>query len=308
MTLWSAISEVLITRKAPFQLVRHMHEVPAAKLTWPAFAEVKYDGVFCAVIAHRGEVRFVSRTGLELYLEEDVLCNEVFHELPDGVYVTELVNHRLSLEELSGLVNPNRVNAWSTGAQQAMQSCDFVCHDYIPLDHFGAGFSPNSFAQRRAAVAMKWPGRISAGTEVRDLAAFEEFAEGHIENGEEGVVLKQYNTPWTAGHKGWHVTKKVCGGRFDLRCVDYKIGTKGTKREGLVAKLVFEFRGNTFSADLGAGWTDKRRAELTTWLLARVGLDYGIFTVTALSVSSTGKALRLPKVGAQRFDKETPDE
>lgn len=104
--------------------------------------------------------------------------------------------------------------------------------------------------------------------------------------------------------------KLVRGVSLDLRCCGVLMG-KG-KRAGQIAALEFEYNGNKFKADLGKGWTDERRAALTN--------DYNnrdlfedtnpvgkIWEVKALDISSTGKALRLPKVVRARWDKDEPD-
>jgi hypothetical protein len=88
------------------------------------------------------------------------------------------------------------------------------------------------------------------------------------------------------------------------------MGYVGTKREGYVARLKMNYKGGVLWADLGKGWTDEKRAELTQRLIKWLWNDdkpFGIFTVTALQESSTGNSLRLPKVGPERFDKDTPD-
>ncbi|CAL1776975.1 ATP-dependent DNA ligase, partial [Acinetobacter phage vB_AbaP_ABW132] len=96
-------------------------------------------------------------------------------------------------------------------------------------------------------------------------------------------------------------------------CVGVEYG-KG-KREGQIAKLKFSYKGSVFSADLGKGWTDERRKALTSQYealehpaaLSEWNPIGKIWEVKALQESSTGKALRLPKVIRVREDKEKPD-
>lgn len=141
----------------------------------------------------------------------------------------------------------------------------------------------------------------------------EQIAERYIAAGLEGVVVKQPDASWLAGHKGYRAMKIVRGVSLDLRCVGVLYG-KG-KRAGQIAALEFEYKGNKFKADLGKGWTDERRAALTSQYEA---LDHPdaldewnpvgkIWEVKALDISSTGKALRLPKVVRVRWDKDEPD-
>ena len=48
------IDDVLATRNAPFQLVRHYEDVHEKHKKFPVWLDIKYDGVFCAVIVDDG--------------------------------------------------------------------------------------------------------------------------------------------------------------------------------------------------------------------------------------------------------------
>lgn len=309
------ILQYLSTCKAPFELVKHMHEVPVNRLRWPAIAEIKYDGVFCAVIVYGRkpeDVMLVSRTGRLFGNQAELLAalaGQLSGELPEGVYITELVNDQLSLEELSGLVNPNRKAQWTTAQFTSMYSAMLWAHDYLTVAEFLAGESSRPRCERMVPVQWHKRGGVVSRRRIFSGPEFEQFAELVTNAGHEGAVLKQYDAPWEAGHKGWHTTKVVRGISLDLRCVSYDMGRNETKREGQICKLEFAYKGGTFWADLGRGWTDEERVRLTCELVMKVMRHepLGIFTVTALQESSTGLALRLPKVGAQRFDKDTPD-
>ena len=161
------------------------------------------------------------------------------------------------------------------------------------------------YAAARSFMPTNW--RQAGGQVVNSPEAFREFAAHLIAHGYEGAVLKPYNGDYMPGHKGWRATKIVRGISLDLACIDFELGKAGTKREGLLAKLQFKLPGGgKFWADLGRGWTDERRKELTD--RAVVGdLDGVIFKVKALQMSSTGKALRLPKVEEERIDKGVAD-
>lgn len=294
----------------PWQLVKHIDEVPEKKLKFPAWAEVKYDGVFCAfVLLPTMETLYLSRTGKELYKQvHDRLQAWKFCQEP-GVYICELVckDASLSLEELSGLVNPNRVQPWEGVGPGTL---GLVAHDYLTLEQYVSGKTPPQ-AERGSALDRNWYGEKAVGYPVNTKEEFEDYAEELTAWGHEGAVLKQLDAPYVPGHKGHHTVKRVRGLHLDLECVGCEMGRPGTKREGLVAKLVMRYKGHQFSADLGAGWTDALRKDLTArleaWLQGDSLEPFGIFHVKALQESSTGTALRLPKVLEQRMDKQEPD-
>jgi ATP-dependent DNA ligase len=303
----------LLTGKDSVQLVKHFDEVKVkVPLLYPARAEIKYDGVFCAVYVLEGRQTFVSRTGNSLKVPEAAWAGQ----LADGIWITELICPGLSLEELSGIVSPNRKKKLTAKQEAAMLNAEFIYHDYLTFsqfirahDHLGPIYSDRraimAHAQSLSNMPMNW--RPAMGRDVSGPEQFRAFADDLISRGYEGAVLKPYNADYMPGHKGWRATKIVRGISLDLACIDFELGKVGTKREGLLAKLQFKLpEGGKFWADLGRGWTDERRKELTD--RAVVGdLDGVIFKVKALQRSSTGKALRLPKVEEERIDKEAAD-
>lgn len=304
-------------RNSPVQLVKHLDDVTdSAKrknCKFPAVAEMKYDGVWCGVLVVDGDVLFITRTGL-VYTNLDKF-KSLFNGLCGGLYITELINHDMSLEELSGLVNPNRKEKISPALEEKLHfHSRFVLHDVVSTVCFEAGHCHHPFIDRsstaRVAVAeLNTHFVISPSRKyVNSFEEFETFAKVMIHNGHEGAVLKQLHADWEAGHKGWRTMKIVRNISYDLECVGYKYG-KG-KREGLVAALEFKFRdGKRFWADLGAGWNDEARLVLTQRVSIPGASNHPVgkvFKVEALQESSKG-VLRLPKVLEERIDKTQGD-
>lgn len=303
--------ELLLTKDS-VQLVKHFDEVKVP-LLYPARAEIKYDGVFCAVYVLEGRQTFVSRTGNRLRVPASAMRPGY---IADGIWITELICPGFSLEELSGIVSPNRKKKLTDEQAAVMLNAEFIYHDYLAFAQYieaHQGHGPMYrdrqtnmlHAQRLSSMPTNW--HPAVGLDVSDPEQFRTFADHLIRGGHEGAVLKPYNADYMPGHKGWRATKIVRGISLDLACIDFELGKVGTKREGLLAKLQFKLPGGgKFWADLGRGWTDERRKALTD--RAVVGdLDGVVFKVKALQMSSTGKALRLPKVEEERIDKEVAD-
>lgn len=299
------IDDVLVTRNAPFQLVRHYDDVHDKHKEFPVWLDVKYDGVFCAVIVDQGVTQFVSRTGKLFYGISDVPI-DVPEE--DGVWIGELINETISLESLSGLVNPNRVNPWLEEDDEAMTYARIIFHDALTLQEFKAGHTNVRHMERRARIPFFV--EIAVGWLVVDEESLHNEAQEVIRNGGEGICIKHLGAGWLAGHKGWHITKIVRDLHIDLKCLAVETG-KG-KRTGQIARLQFMYKGKTFWADLGKGWTDDRRIQLTSdWEYSKTVRDVPypvgkVFHVKALQESSKG-VLRLPKVQELRIDKDEED-
>ena len=239
MGLFKEVCEKIQTSKAPFMLVKHRAEVPPAALVFPAQAEVKYDGVFAAiVVGASGKVRVFSRTGKLLYLE--TLAQPNFYGAPAGLYITELTCTGLSLEQLSGLVNPNRKRSWTDEELDAvLDGQRWVFHDYMPLaDYLKAHLDtegPETLERRRLRLeeiqgygALPVNSQLSHAEIVTTLAEYELVSQQCIEQGFEGTVLKQLRAKYCPGHKGWRAVKDVRGVHLDLKCIGLDWGSVGT--------------------------------------------------------------------------------
>lgn len=307
------ILKAINSRQHPVQLVKHYDEISDGarkNMQWPAIAEVKYDGVYALIVMTSDKgVQFISRSGKPLYFEQNYLPELFEHgafmqALREGYcFISELINPELSLEELSGMVNPIRVAGWDN---TSMLAADFVVHDAVPVGALLIGADWDAYVQRVHWFPSVVP---QQNTPTRKLVSSEfewqEFCDSVIDTGSEGAVLKQIHAPWIAGHKGWHVTKEVRGVNLDLRCVGWALG-KG-KRSDQIGALYFEYNGKLFSADLGKGWTDEKRDALTARAVGFNDEVTGkIFHVKGLQISSKG-VVRLPKVQEERIDKHVAD-
>ena len=330
------IAEYLSNTKAPVQLVKHFDEVIDKHKIYPLLAQVKHDGVYCLAVVVDGDVKLYGRTGLKLYWEADSVLASRYDpmdgganpdpHLKDGVYIGEFCNAHYTLEQLSGFLNPNRKKEWDdVDRDQLLSQSTIYMHDYLTFDELLGGHSERPYIERHKLLSKRM---FQAGLSswvipyqhVYSEYEAQMFANRVIDAGGEGSVIKRADSDWVAGHKGYRAMKLVRGVSLDLRCTDVLFG-KG-KRVGQISALVFEYKGNKFKADLGKGWTDERRKALT--LAHGSGVDTTVFPVTgtgstevtpvgkiwevkALDISSTGKALRLPKVVRVRWDKEIPD-
>lgn len=312
------VADYLANRKNPVQLVKHMDEVTEKNIKYPLIGQLKYDGVYCLLVSIGSELQLFSRVGKPLYMEnlkgfmDGQLCN-----LSDGVYIGELCADELSLEVLSGYVSPNRKKPWDdVGTHKVGELGYIVFHDCLTIDELLDGHSSRGYANRESQLFSELDLVGLYNYRVRGKLVFnreqaDAYAEDLIQRGHEGAVFKTPNADWEAGHKGYRAMKIVRGiPPLDLRCVGVVYG-KG-KRTGQIAALRFTMHGNEFNADLGKGWTDERRIALTNDyenrdLFADSNPVGKIWELKALQYSSTGKALRLPKVVRVREDKETPD-
>lgn len=317
MATLNEILAALAARKHHVQLVKNeddLSNAERARMTWPAIATVKEDGVYAAVCwpSDQAYPAFISRTGNLFYIPKELglrLCiNAGLKGLNrSDVFITELCNNLIPLEVLSGLVNTNRKTPWTDDEFEAMwDDARLIVRDVLTVGEFMQGRSNVPYGLRLATVrSVCNAANVVRAMVLHNQESWEGFAQAWIDTGEEGAVLHQLNAPWVAGPKSEVSVKRVRGIDLDLRCTGWALG-KG-KRSAQIAKLYFEYKGKSFSADLGKGWTDAKRDELTARAQSlNDDVTGSIFHIHGLQESSKG-VIRLPKVCEERFDKTEAD-
>lgn len=308
MSKMEQIERFLADSKSPVQLVKHWDDVKE-KPEYPLVVQAKLDGIYALIVKEHQNVQVLTRTGKRMYKEVLTIEDEVLSTLSDGVFIAELVSEDLTLEELSGIVNPNRKEAWTPEQVDKSYGCMWAFHDYITHDELLVGTSPEKYIQRYDTMQSKLPrGAYTVPYEyVHSYDDIKSIFDAQVQIGGEGVVIKDPNAGWLVGHKSNNAMKLVREYRQDLLCVDVQLG-KG-KRIGQVSALVFRFLDSTFKADLGAGWDDDAREHLTRQYLDDASTVVGkIWELKGSQPSSTGRAIRLPKVVRIREDKSIPDD
>ncbi|CAM0030743.1 ATP-dependent DNA ligase [Vibrio phage D530] len=319
------------TEKKVFQLVKHFDDVNTKaeqgiyhkKVEFPMFGQVKRDGVFCAVVVRAdGKVAIFNRTGKRMTncenLESYFAGAAELFTLDAGVFLGEMLSEECSLEQLSGVVNPNRTKGLDPEQKLIKHRLHIDFFDGVTICEFISGHSHKGYSARHWNLKQEMEdlATVLPYVNIKDEAALRAFAQKQISAGEEGAVFKQ-DVEWKAGAKDWHQMKVVRGIHVDLVCIGFEEGTG--KYEGLVANLLFRYKnGKTVKAMLGKGWThdDAREMYLNIHYGESVGMPEHkhvddprgkIYHVYGLQPSSKNGLIRLPKVGELRHDKAEPD-
>lgn len=223
------IIDYLAKTSNPVQLVKHMDEVPESKIKYPLIAQKKFDGLYVLTVVTRDSIRFFSRTGKEYYQELGRTL-PIYWELSEGVYIGELLNDRISLEELSGYVSTNRKKEWSYEDNRLLCGNNYIMfHDYLTLDELLDGHSGTPYLNRysnlenrlRNADILEY---IVESKPLYNREHADAYTEYLISKGSEGAVFKDPNADWEAGHKGYRSMKIVRGLHVDLLCVGVEYG------------------------------------------------------------------------------------
>lgn len=288
------------------QLVKNFHEVKDNKKSYPMWGQVKKDGVYGALVVNeRLEASIFGRTGKQF-----TNCIELIERycinLSPGVYIGEILAPGLSLEVLSGIINPNRTKGIGPELHKSwLDKQEIQFHDYLSLPEFIDGKSDLDYLSRLSFVQRTGLPTLSV-TPLFTVDAVEAFAADCIEAGEEGAVFKDNSSPYVAGKKDYRAMKIVRAISYDLLCVGAEEGEG--KYKGKVANLIFQWKeGDTLKAMLGKNYSHSDAENMLTAGESEEWYPIGkVFRVYGLQDSSKGK-IRLPKVGEPRHDKTTPD-
>lgn len=286
------------------QLVKHYNEVPASKKSFPLIGQAKKDGVYGMIVVRAdGAMGCFGRTG-EQFTSTKKLLDDAWHYLSVGIYIGEILSeHPCSLEQLSGVLNPNRVNALDDEQADIAVGLYIALHDYLHLDEFISGKSSVRYRNRynRMSIQLRdtpYNEHIITSAMIYDEFSKTEFTRICLEAGEEGAVYKQPEEMWVAGHKGYRSMKDVGEVSYDLECTRVEEGEG--KYTGLVANMYFRWEGGSeIKAMPGKGHTHESCRQM--WLNPQPAIGK-IWKVKGLCKSSLGK-VRQPKVEEQRIDK-----
>ena len=298
-------------RKHPFQQVKTYDDITEKTRSelYPMYAQIKMDGVYVAFCFNEGKLECFGKSGLMMNNMDKMKCQLLFNlkeplSTLRHIFISEVTNERMSLEELSGVINPSRNKPILKEVADKHYVSTMSFHDCLTMDEFIRGSTQVCYADRHSRVRQATTRNIIPSHKVNNEVEARNLFDFYVKQGAEGLVLKP-NVDYKAGFKGWRMMKMVRRISLDLECQGYVMGDPGTKRFGQISKLLFNLYGKEIPVDLGKGWTDEDRDNLTCD--AKAGDLVGeIFEVYSMKRSSKGR-LRLPKVGERRHDKEEPD-
>lgn len=281
------------------------------------YLQEKVDGVFAAIDVNTGIA--YSRTGKPLFIPEGTTLRctmdyirmyySVNKQPANTFIIAEIFSFGLTLEQMSGLLNPNRKEPWD---KTILTDWSVYAHDFVTLVD---GVDNTPYSERYNKI-IRMPQNcvdlrrvynivLENAKEAAAAKIEEEFNSLMLLNCE-GIVLKDPNGIYRMGKRVNTQVKRVREHLEDVRIEQVKYGTG--KRNGQIGSMYCRSIDNpeiAFWADFGLNWDDSKRIELTSkFELDNKSLIGTIWTVKGLQQSSTGKSIRLPKLMYMRFDKE----
>lgn len=246
----------------PVMLASGYDEKITKKMIYPAYVQLKLDGMRFNAIVQNKTVEFRSRNGKQIDLKGNL--EKEFLKLAGSVPC--VFDGELVVKDNKGIMNRQKGNGILNKAVKGTISEDeaemvhATIWDMIPLGDFKKEFCDTKYRERFGALTeMKMPERVSViiNTEVRNEDEAQKLFEEYFAKGEEGIILKNINSPWENKRVN-HQIKFKGELECDLLCTDWVEGTG--KNVGKLGALTLQSNDAIIKVNVGSGLTDEQRS------------------------------------------------
>lgn len=293
----------------PCMLASQYDQKLVDKIQWPAYVQLKLDGMRFNAIVRDGQVEFKSRNGKTI----DLLGNleKEFIELANGMDVVfdgELLVADEDCYPLNRQTGNGILNKALKGTISPKEASMVIATlwDHIPYMYFVSGECPTSYKERFAK--FKWgidfPKKIQLVPNfiVENIEEAQAKFKEYYDIGEEGIILKDIHAPWE-NKRSKSLIKFKGELECDLKIVDVEDGTG--KYEGLLGALVCESEDGVIKVNVGSGFSDEDRAKIKKQDV--VGKVVAIKYNARIRSKHEGESLFLPIFVEIREDKNQAD-
>lgn len=282
------------------------------KVKFPAYVQLKLDGMRFNAIVRNGAVEFRSRNGKEVQIADPTFALPFIAMAAgsDVVFDGELLVRDDAGKILDRKTGNGILNKAVKGTQSKAEG-EMVCAtlwDVIPFDKFNEGKWDLQYGQRFADLirltSLAKDDRISVveNETVDNIEQAQALFEQYLAAGQEGVILKTKDMIWE-NKRSKHQIKFKGELECDLKVVDWVEGTG--KNVGRMGALVLESACGSVKVGLGTGFSDADRMGITPNDIGRiVAVKYN----ARISDKRTGvDSLFLPVFIEFRDDKSVAD-
>jgi hypothetical protein len=289
----------------PCMLVSPLNE--KTKIKFPCLAQTKMDGMRFNAICENGQVSYRTRAGKELDLfgaldgevaglaarRDCVLDGELLMFHPGGDFYDRKTGNGLLTKFQKG-----------TGTPELAKLVHAVVWDVIPLADFRKGRCDLAYEDRLKLLGAKGTMHITVAPSdtVASMEEAQDIYRHKLDDGEEGLVLKDPKGPWE-DKRVKHQVKMKAELEADLRVTGLVPGTG--KYKGKIGSLMVESADGDVKSAVGTGLDDDERALDPKEFLGKiVAVKYNAL----ITDKKTGqKSLFLPVFVEIRDDKTVAD-
>jgi hypothetical protein len=240
------------------------------KINFPAYAQMKMDGMRFNAIVRDGKCEFRSRNGKEILLlgnleQEFIALAGSVDCVFDGELLVMLDGDHQFADRQTGNGILNKANKGTISAEQAAMVHATVW-DLIPYVAFVDGHCLTPYSKRFSTLQAIVDKQKSAGkkiwtvtsTIVQTLDEAQEIFQGYLADGYEGIILKDGSGEWEDKRSKTQIKFKgelEC----DLKIVAVEEG-KG-KAVGMLGAIICESADGIVKVNVGSGFNDAQRKQ-----------------------------------------------
>lgn len=239
------------------------------KVSFPAYVQLKLDGMRFNAIVKNGAVEFRSRNGKEIQINDTIFSLPFIYMAQDQDVVFD---GELLIKQNGQILDRKTGNGILNKAVKGTQSAEegaLVCAtlwDMIPLEAFEAGVYNKPYKDRctllSSAIMHASSDRVDLAPtkSVNNLDEAKVLFEQYLAAGQEGIILKTENMIWE-NKRSKHQIKFKGELECDLEVIDWVEGTG--KNVGRMGALVLASADRTVKVGLGTGFSDADRDSIT---------------------------------------------
>lgn len=249
----------------PCLLAKGFDDKNIARIKYPAYSQLKLDGMRVNVFNDNGAITFRGRSGKPIDLL-GVLDDEILKILPKG----HVLDGELILVEKDGSVMKRSkgngiLNKAIKGtiSEKEARMVRVTVWDLIPIADFRKAECKTPYHQRFASLQKIVKGdyvRMVECLEVKSLDEAVQHFEQALARGEEGTILKNKNHIWEDS-RSKDLVKMKAEKDADLEVVDWIEGTG--KYKGMMGALLCRSSDGKVEVSIGSGYSDDQRLEFT---------------------------------------------
>ena len=264
-SVWSGLIQ-----EYPVMLCSGFEQKLVDKIKFPAYAQLKMDGMRFNAIVRDGKCEFRSRNGKEILLlgnleqEFIALAGDV-----DCVFDGELmVMHPDDIQFMDRQTGNGILNKANKGTISVKEAAmvHATVWDVIPYAYFTDGYCPTPYSKRFSSLELLVNKQKSKEKKiwlvtsdiVQNLDEAQVLFENYLASGLEGIILKDGSGVWE-DKRAKHQIKFKGELECDLKIVAVEEGTG--KAVGMLGAIVCESADGIVKVNVGSGFTDAHRKQ-----------------------------------------------
>jgi hypothetical protein len=303
-----------LIREYPVMLCSPFEQKLVDKINYPAYAQLKMDGMRFNAIVRDGKCEFRSRNGKEILLlgnleQEFIALAGSVDCVFDGELLVMFDGDYQFADRQTGNGILNKANKGTISEKEASQVHATVW-DVIPYVMFETGYCATPYSKRFSSLEILVNKQSSENKKiwlvtsdiVQNLDEAQVLFEGYLEKGLEGIILKDGSGDWE-DRRAKHQIKFKGELECDLKIVAVEEG-KG-KAEGMLGAIVCESADGVVKVSVGSGFSDSQRKQY--WAENLVDRIVAIKYNSRITNKQGEESLFLPVFIELRDDKDIAD-